>query len=320
MLVKDFCEHRDGTFPDMFYESLPKFCFDENCGYPMEISETLTQLHCSNPKCPSKIVQRLVAIANTIGVKDLGVSKATKFIEKYGITNPMYIFKYEPDVDGTLGDGVSMEVSNKIIDQFLARNKFTLAEYVKVSQLPFVQTSAVTLFGDYDTLEEAYDAIEAGGVDYIRQKLNIGKGAEDGDVSVRAIKIYETLMTYKDDLFNAISGVEIIKTKLEGLRKFKAVCSDEVGAPFKTKADFYATVNSTIPNVHVEFLGAVNKDIDYLVWAGADGSPARYTNKVKKVEDWNAKYEEHSASGTLKAGERHIPIVTAKQFIEILSK
>ena len=39
-------------------------------------------------------------------------------------------------------------------------------------------------------------------------------------------------------------------------------------------------------------------------WAGADGSPARYTSKVRTVENWNAK------------GSANIPIVTAKEFIE----
>lgn len=39
-------------------------------------------------------------------------------------------------------------------------------------------------------------------------------------------------------------------------------------------------------------------------WAGADGSPARYTSKVRTVENWNAK------------GSANIPIVTVKEFIE----
>ena len=125
-------------------------------------------------------------------------------------------------------------------------------------------------------------------------------------------------MTFKDDLFEAIDFVNIIKTHSDGMIKLKAVCSDEVGAPFKTKADFYATVNSRYTNIHVEFLGAVTKNIDYLVWAGADGSPARLTNKVKKTEGYNSKYNENLASGNVKEGEHYIPIVTAKQFMEIL--
>ena len=92
---------------------------------------------------------------------------------------------------------------------------------------------------------------------------------------------------------------------------FKAVCSDEVGYPFKTKNDFYATVNNLYPNIHVEFLQSVTKSIDYLIWAGADGSPARYTNKVKKVEGWNKSFKETGKG-------KEIPIITASDFIILL--
>lgn len=303
MLVTEFCENRTGDLPDSFYECLPQYCTD--CHHPMEMTEAFTQLHCSNPKCPSKMAQRLIAMANQLGVKDLGESKAIKFIEKceneWGIRNPLMIFGYTPDEDGTL-DGVSLEVCNKVVNQFKSKNKFTLAEYVRVAQLPFIQTSALTLFGDFDDLEEAYEKIESEGISYIRSKLGIKEDVDN--ISIRALKIYETLMSFKDDLFEALPFVEIIKTS--NIRKLVAVCSDEVGSPYKTKADFYATVNNTFKNTHVEFSSSVTKNIDYLVWAGADGSPARYTNKVKKVEAYNAK------------GDVFIPIVTASQFMEIL--
>lgn len=320
MLVPEFCENRSSLFPDMFYESIPQYCFEDGCGYPMEMTEVLTQLHCSNPRCPSKVVQRLIAMAQSLGVKDFGEARATKFIRSFGISNPLFIFGYEPEIDGAMGDGISVETSRKIVDQFLEKKKFTLSEYVKIANLPFIQTSANIIFGDYDSLEEAYDDIEAGGVEFIRSKLNIKKGSEDEEesVSVRALKVYDSLMTFKEDLIEALDFVEIIKVKTEGMIRLKAVCSDEVGIPFKTKADFYATVNNRYDDIHVEFLNSVTKGIDYLIWAGADGSPARYTNKVKKTEGYNSKYEERKEQGVLKADEHYIPIVTAGQFLDIL--
>lgn len=318
MLVPEFCENRMVSLPEEFYKSIPQYCIEEGCGYPMEISEVLTQLHCSNPRCPSKIVQRLVAITQQLGIKDLGEAKASKFIYNFGIKNPLLIFGYEPDEDGAMGEGISLEMSNKIMNQFKGKNKFTLAEYVRIANLPFIQTSAITIFGDYDDLEKAFDDIEKGGVEFIAQKLNIKKSEEEESVSLRALKIYDSLMTFKDDLFQGLKFVEIIVTHSEGMKKLKAVCSDEVGIPFRTKADFYATCNNRREDVHIEFLNAVTKDIDYLVWAGASGAPARYTNKVKKVEGYNAKYEEHKEAGTLKPNEHYIPIVTAGQFLDIL--
>lgn len=302
MLVPELYENRNSLLPDEFYECLPQYC--EDCGYPMEISEALTQLHCGNPKCISKSVKRLVAIANALGVKDLGDSKAEKFLRHWGITNPLFIFGFEPDVDGPLADGISLEVSKKIVSQFEEKKSFTLPEYIKIANLPYIQMSAFSVFEDFDDINEAYKVIESRGVEYIRDKLSI-KEKDTEDISVRALKIYESLMTFKDDLIECIGYVKIIPTHVEGLTKIKAVCSTKVGVGFRTKADFYATCNNLYNDIHIEFGNSVTKTTDYLVWAGADGSPCEVTNKVRKARD----YQAHGSS---------IQIVTAMQFISIL--
>lgn len=319
MIVKEFVDAKIGGFPKKFYDSLPIYCPD--CNYPMEMSEALTQLHCSNHRCKSKVTQRLVAMANALGVKDMGESRARKFIDHFGITNPLIIFTYEPDGDGVMGDGVSIETSKKIADQFNAKKSFTLVEYVKIAQLPYIQGSASQIFGSYDDLELAYADIEKGGIDFIAEKLSIKKSESEDEISIRALKIYETLKIYKEDLLQGIRWVNIIKTNTEGITKILAVCSDEVGQPFKTKADFYSTVNNLYPNVHVEFGNAVTKKIEYLVWAGANGnSGARLTNKVKKARGYNEQYQAKVVAGTTKAEDHEIKIVTAAEFLEILRK
>ncbi len=323
MIVEDFITHRVGGFDDRIYSSFPVYCDETSCGYPLEMSETLTQLHCSNPRCPSKLTQRLVAIANSLGVKDLGEARASKFIAKlsgFGMYNPLYIFAFDPEEDGELGDGISLDVTRRIISQFKERSSFTVAEYVRMANLPFIQTSAFTIFGDYDDLYKAYEDIEIGGVEFIRNKLSISKGADgDEDVSLRALRVFDSLMTFKQDLLECVDCVNIISTHKEGSLNFTAVCSDQVGEPFRTKAEFYAEVNNRFPDrVHVEFLGAVTKKIDFLIWAGADGSPAKFTNKVKKVTAYNDKYAEAVSSGTVKEGDHHIQVMTANQFLEYL--
>lgn len=303
MLVSAFVNDANPLFDDKFYACLPTEC--PVCGMPTEMSEALTGLHCSNPRCYSKVTQRLLAIANSLGVKDLGDSRAEKFILNFGITNPLDIFTYDPDEDGQMDESISLELSKKIVQQFRERNKFTLSEFVRVANLPNIQMSASAVFGKFDDLAEAYKAIESGGVEYIRDCLNIGaKGTED--ISIRALKVYESLMTYKDDLFEGVGYVEIIKLHTEGMRTLKAVCSTEVGHPFRTKADFYATCNNLYPNIHIEFGNSVTKTTDYLIWAGADGvAKAAVTNKVKKARA----YQDQGVG---------IKIVTAKEFLGML--
>ena len=320
MLVPELVKNRVYPIPYEFYESIPQYCFEANCRYPMEISETLTQLHCSNPRCPSKLVQRLVAMANQLGVKPFGETHARKFLNRFGVDNPLYIFGYNPLQDGDL-EGMSHEACINMAEQFWIKKTFTLSEYVRIANLPFIQTSATAIFGNFDDLGKAYEEIERGGVEYIRSKLSIKKGDDDTQtISLRAAKIYETLMIFRRDLMDCVGYVNIIKTQSSGLTSFKAVCSDEVGSGFTTKADFYATVNNKYSDIHVEFLNAVTKSIDYLIWAGADGSPARETNKVKKVRAYNEKYEANKESGMLKDDEHYIPILTAGQFITKLDE
>lgn len=298
MLVTQFCEERVGGFPDEFYESLPEFC--DECGFPLEMSEALTQLHCSNPHCTNKVVQRMVAIAGTLGIKDLGESVALK-ICRLGITNPLAIFMLE-ETDEI--EGVSQKTIKHLVDQISSRNKFTLSEYVKIANIPGVQMSAFHLFEGYDDLEEAYKAIEEGKVDYIQKRLDI---KTVNGTSIRAIKVYDALMTYKDELFQALPYVEIIKINTPDITTLKAVCSSDVGSPFRTKADFYATCNKSYPGVHVEFGNAVTSTTQYLIWAGANGNPAPVTNKVKK------------ARALIDKGQ-DIKIMTALDFIALLDR
>lgn len=306
MLTRDLYNNRRDDIPDEFYLSLPLDCDEVGCNHPIEISEVLTRVHCSNPKCPSKIIKRIGAMMNLMGVKDFGEARVRKFVETYGVNNPLAIFAYEPEVDGVLGNGISLDLSLHIASQVQERNNFTLSEYIRVANLPGVQTSALSLFGEYDSLYDAYDRIESGGVSYVMSKLSI---AESDELSVRAMQVYDSLTYYKQDLFDFIEYVNIIPVNTGEIINIVALCSDQVGHPFATKADFYAKVNNLSSRVHVDFLGAYKNNIEYLVWVGADGTPARLTGKVKKAQAYNEK-----------CGYENIKIVTAVQFLDIVKE
>lgn len=299
MFVSDIKENFDDYgLPERFAEILPEFC--ETCGAPMEIGETLTGLHCSNPRCKDKMVMRIKSLCNDLGVLKFGESTIEKFIDYYNPESPMDIFELEEGMD--LAPDVSPKISLDVIRQIKNKNKMQLWEYVMFANIPFVRTSARKIFQGYRTLEDAYKDIEAGGIAFIQEKLGL---CDSNDVvSVQAIKVYNSLCEYKSDLFSGIGNVQI--EDLTGKKNLKVVCSDQVGNGFSKKSEFYAYVNNTFSDkIHVDFLPSVSKDIDYLVWAGADGSPARYTSKVQKVERYNEK-------------GINIPIVTAQQFIDIV--
>lgn len=290
-LVSDYEKY---GLPERFVNSLPVKC--DGCDSSLVISETMTGLHCSNPRCKSKVIMRIKAICKSLGILDFGESTISKFIDYYGVTNSLDMFELQEGY--ILSDEVSEKVSSKVIKQIEENKNFVLWEFVQVANIPFVQTSARKIFQGYNNLTDAYKDIEEGGVDFIQEKLGISKEK----VSLQALKIYTTLMEFKEDLLEGESHVNIIS--LEGVKELNVVCSDQVGGGFSKKSEFYAYIKSiTEGRLRVNFLSSVSKNIDYLVWAGADGSPARYTSKVQKVENWNERGS-------------NIPIVTASQFIE----
>lgn len=300
MFISDLKEnYNDYGLPVEFADCLPEDC--PTCGAPMEMSESLTGLHCSNPRCPDKLVMRIKAICQDLGILNFGESTIEKFLDYYEVTNPLNIFALREGM--LISDEVSEAVSENIIFQIEEKKNFLLWEYVRVANIPGVQTSAKDIFTGYSNLTEAYKDIESGGVAFIQEKLGI---SNDNEVSIRAMKVYKSLMEFKEDLLECECEVNIIdvSNKIE----LNVVCSDQVGNGFSKKKEFYDYVNNTFGDkLHVNFLSSVTKKIDYLVWAGADGTPARYTSKVKTVEGYQAKGLD-------------IPIVTAQQFIEEMKK
>lgn len=283
--------------PEKFVNILPSEC--PVCGSLLEISETLTGLHCSNPRCPDKLVKRIVAVCNDLNILDFGEARIEKFLRYYGATNPLDIFYLQLGMP--LSDEISQDVSDKIISQICKKKEFLLWEFVMIANIPNVRTSARAIFQGFSNLTEAYNAIERGGIEFIQDRLDLAK---NGGISIQATKIYNSLMEFKDDLIEGETYVTI--KQLGTIKELNVVCSDQVGGGFTKKAEFYAYINKAFDGkYHVNFLPSVNRKIDYLVWQGADGSPARYTSKVKTVEKYNA-------SGS------SIPIMTAEQFINEL--
>lgn len=332
MLVSEFKERMGDMYPEEFLDVLPEECLDEDCCSPTEMTEVLTSLRCSNPRCPSKLKVRLSSMLGKMGVKGVGDKTARGFFAYLQVSNPLLIFAYEPDVDGGLTASTGLEVSRGIYDQISTRKVFTLGEYVKIAQLPNVQNSALQIFEGYSDLAKAYEDIESGGVEFIRKRLDIKKGELDGGmtVSIRALKIYESLMTFKTDLFDALPYVTIFTPPVDSsVGVLRVCCSTAVGEPYKSKEDFYASINNKfVDKLHIEFIDGVSKKIDFLVWEGGsdpeqflrnNGRPAQVTGKVKKVRAYNSQYEDSKERGTLKDTDHLIPIYSAMEFISALN-
>ena len=324
MLVSDL---KNSTLPENFLQTLPDSCgsgdfFEEDeklyCGEPLEITETLTKLYCANPFCPEKGVMRLQAMLKDLGVLNLGEAKCRKLMVNFGVYNPYAIFAYEPS-DGALYEGCSMDFSHKIFEQIENVRTMALWEYVKYGNLPGLRDNARKLLGSYVELEDFYEDLEDGQIDFVQEKLGIKKGAKiseknfgnpeidlfddedlwevtDDTISVLCVQIYEVLMLFKDELFEFIDSVNI---KSGNLPEVTICMSQEVGAPYKSKKDFINALNTEYGDrISINKLDNLTKDCDFLICNDSNAG----TRKVVKAKEWG------------------IPILTAQQFIEELEE
>lgn len=313
---------QDSALPDEFLATLPTQC--DTCGSDTEITETLSMLRCSNPSCLEKSVQRMVALLKDLGVKNMGESKCQSFLEHWGITNPLAIFMYEPS-DGVLYDGCSMDFSEAMFEQMEGKRKMLLWEYVKYANLPGIRDSARKLLASYDSLEEFYDDVENGGISFVQELLSIkgkaetstGKDIDDEEgnnaVSVTAVDVYNTLIFFKSELFEALPFVEIKQLTTEMVN----ICiSTAVGKPYGSKSDFVAQMNQQFGDkIHLNFLGSVSNECQFLIWS-KEGAP---TSKVTKVERINEKRRAKNIAQGLPEDNDFIHIMTGAEFREYLS-
>lgn len=173
MLVKDMSTD---VYPEEFLGSLLETC--PECGADMVITESLSQLSCPNKSCIGKAAERLVALFQDLGVKTMGAAKCRKFLENFGTTNPYAIFMYEPEYDGPLFEGCSIEFSMQLFEQLNEHREMLPWEYLRIGNLPGIRDSARKLMSTYSSFEEFFDDLEDGGIPFVQEKLGIGVKTE----------------------------------------------------------------------------------------------------------------------------------------------
>lgn len=274
------------------------------CGFETVISESLTRLSCSNPRCPSKIIQRIKAILKQIGVKGLGESGIADFVDTHDVSSPVEILNASAYT--LIGSAVPSSVGESIkaqISEFIESRPLSPAEILQLCQIPNVSTQrSKALMEGYATVEDAMKDFTEYGPSLVDDRLR--PSANDNCITASSVLIYDSLMSFSDDILLAASLVH----QLDASKVIEAtvVVSDAPGEPFKNKPDFYDACRERLPQYHFTFASSLSrKNTDALIWAGADGSHARYTSKVRSAEKYNA------SGGT-------IPILTGEQFITAL--
>ena len=192
MLVAELDKNRFKKIDSRFYDSLPKFCEVESCGFPMQINEVLTEVSCSNVRCPKKIAKRVQELCQKLGI-EITYLTAFDYVIMNHITNPMYLFKSQAGIE------LEQEERDKIIKQM------SLERFVELNCLPYLEDT-IKIFKEYDSLDAFYADLESDGIEFLEKQLSV---FVDEELSMRALKAYDVLMTFKQDLYDGIDYVEI---------------------------------------------------------------------------------------------------------------
>lgn len=258
------------TLPQQFLDVLDEKC---SCGSDLLISETLTMVCCSNPRCINKIAQRATDMLAALGVKGMGASKCKDFFTCVPIFNPYVLFLYNPDRDFSnpkypVSNYFSKEFLTSIHNQLMQHNSFTLAEFVKMGFFPGIQDSAFVLFKDYNSLTDFYTDLDEQGNQLVANLMQL-------DVNSKSvIDTCATLRYYKSDLLAGESWVHIKKA----VTTINICISTAVGPPYANKAAYVAYMNETYADkVHLNFLNSVTKSCQYLICSDKNAT----TNKAK---------------------------------------
>ena len=271
-------ELKKTNLPKQFLELLPEKCEVKGCNAPTAVTEGLTALYCTNPFCPEKGVQRMVQLLKDIGVKGLGEANCRKFLEGRKNNSPYQIMLYNPDTDGVLFEGCSEEVSRKIYDAIKAKRNMPLWEFARIGNAPNIRDQARKLFGNYSSFSAFYNDLGNNkdvGVLFVQKLL----GIDEDKVSVNATRIYQSLITFKDEFLEAESVLVVKELK----NTINAVISSTVGGKYKTKSEFENAMHTLYGDkVYVNFLKSLTKDCEYLIWSG-EGAETSKVVKAKKM-------------------------------------
>ena len=298
--------------------TIPQKC---SCGADIKISESLNEVQCTNPKCKFKIISRILNFLKLLFITDWTQSEIEQLVDKYDIVTPFqFMMLNQLGVEELVETVPNIKQKLDNIEQ-IKSNKYHLWQIVKYASIPYISTIAYELFGNYDSIDKAYEDIEAEQVSFIAEKL----GINNNEPSILALFVYNKLIEIKEELQFGETQFNIIKYELNPIKIVIATSINE----FVNKYEFMEYLNARYKNEYsfvLESKVTANTSIlinensfDSIKYRSAKRINEEYIkesieNNIFKNSDIG---KENTANKLLKIGEK-IAIVTGKELIERL--
>ena len=255
---------------DVVINCIPSTC---ECGAPIEFTDSLRQIYCSNAKCLYKVAARLEAMVSMMQGEGFGESTCITLCREFGMISPYQVFLLEERVKNGATSAVSAfekKVAN-VCDR--EKRKVKLWEVVKLAGIPSIGTISYKIFDGYNNLSDAFNDIEKGQVPFIAEKL----GLKNSENSVMAVSIYNTLINYKAELLFGEQQFDIYKPV--GQTVYFAITGGVFG--FHNKSEYINHINTRYSGkVNAMLMSTVSKQVDILV-ADGDTSHHKYKAAIK---------------------------------------
>lgn len=266
--------------PEILKE-IPSRCDgDYGCGEELEFTDNLNQLYCPNRYCTHKIASRLEKMAKAMQADGWGISTCLEVVHKFKLISPFMVFyienlpveKYPKDLKVAAFSDKLANICTK------SKRRVQLWEIVSLLNIPGVATNnARKIFDGYNTMESAYEDIEAYQWLFIAEKLGISEKSESG---VLAMNIYETLLEYKEELVVSQKVFDIYSPEGDSLTI--AITGGVQG--FTNKQEFVSYLNRILlGKCNLTLLNTVNSKLNILI-ADNDTSSRKFKTATRLNE------------------------------------
>lgn len=264
----------NGLLSDDVIDIIPHEC---ECGAPIEFTDSLRQIYCTNPQCTYKVASRLEAMAKKMKADGWGESTCVTVCKEFNMISPFQVFLLPKMIENGCTSSVSAfeKKVNSICDE--EKRKIELWKVVEYAGIPSIETIAYKIFGGYKNFTEAFTDIEAGQVPFIANKL----GLKNAETSVMAVNVYNALIRYKTEILFGEKQFDIYEPSGETL--YIAITGGVSG--FHNKSEFVSYINNRYNGkVNAMLMNSVTTQVAILVADGDTGS-----NKFKTAVRLNTK-------------------------------
>lgn len=275
------------TNSNSIWNLVPTIC--RFCGQPIEVSDDLMHIYCSNPDCDSKVGRKIEIMAKALGIDNIGLKVAAELADRPNINSPIDIFSLsEEDLIGICGWKKPMAAKvYREIHKDLSDTPFD--KFIRACQIKRVGE------GSSKVLARVCPTIEKLVAVTVNDLVSCGDrtfGAESSSQVVDYIHNHKDMIVKLYDIVypNGRESVEVSSSQINTDTKYNVVITGSLSMPRKEFQEIYSAKG-------IKFQSDVSSTTNVLVC----NSPS-------------------SSSKSKKAKQFGIPIMTEEEFKEFICR